>query len=176
LILLTLNIRLSIWFLSLKVAFSAKERNIRIRCHVWRWMCNKNVDVYLGYQADGKEKVGKHREWRASRDSKPYDRSKSWRSSDCHDPQTIHTIDNGRRRRAYGPIALSCHGQIIQTWRVRSYSIGSIVPYGLPVARRYSFQNILHTSVQENVFLLTWTQSTPRMRVRGERPSPFIWH
>lgn len=63
-------------------------------------MCSENIDFYLGYQADGREKVGNHREQRASRDSKPYDRSKSWRSSDCHDPKQstqLITVDGDER-------------------------------------------------------------------------------
>lgn len=40
---------------------------------------------------------------------------------------------------------------------------------------RYSFQNILQIFVHGNMFSLPWPLvSTPRMRVRGERPSPPI--
>lgn len=65
-------------------------------------MCSGNVDLYLGYQADGKEKEiiretpGTES---ISRDSKPYDRSKSW-SSDCHDPKQstqLITVDGDER-------------------------------------------------------------------------------
>lgn len=89
----------------------------------------------------------------------------------------IHTdqLTNGRRRRAlrtHRAVSPRADHASVTDWSC--HRLARIVSRWSFAARRYSFQNILHTSVQENVFLSTWTRATPRMRVRGKRPSPFI--